>query len=83
MKTTVAKMKKKIQKAVANKGTSLHRNNPFWMNKAHIEYMREALDTLVFNGFNFPDRHYTPTNRQAQSLSNWIDGLRDRYLFNR
>lgn len=80
MKATIAQLKKKIQKLVADTGTDLHRQNPYWMNEKHIGYMREALEQVVVSGHSDPDRYFTPTENQVKSLREWINGLHDKYL---
>ena len=81
MKATVAQLKKKIKALTANTGTDLNMSNPFWMNKRHIDYMRDAFRQLIVDGEDAPDRKFTPSPSQIKSITGWIDGLENKYLF--
>lgn len=61
-------------------GTSLHKNNPYWLNQKHIGYITDAMETLVKDGEDFPERRLTPTQKQTVSLNNWLNSLKEKYL---
>ena len=82
MKATVVQLKKKVITRVvsANTGTDLSHLNPYWMNKKHIDYLRQSLEQVILDGEENPDKQFTATDKQKASLKNWIDGLAAKYL---
>ena len=72
MKFTVAELKKFVKRRTANTGLVLSKSAPYWVNSDQIEYMAAAVaDVVEMN--NIPEK-------QAKSLNNWIDGLKETYL---
>lgn len=80
MKTTIPKLKKKIAKLTSDTGCALLRSNPYYANYYQIKAIEEAIELVVWNGEEHPDRFYTVSEAQKKSLDNWVIGLKHKFL---
>lgn len=81
MKTTIPHLKNLIKARTNNTGYVLLVGNPFFANQAQIEAMREALKEMITQGDENPNRRYQVTDKQQESLNNWLYDLEQKYLY--
>ncbi len=82
MKATLVQLKAKVKRLTQNTGYDLSSTNPYYANAEHIKLMEGAIEMIVWNGNESPEKHYTATPAQQVSLDTWIASLKDRYLTN-
>jgi hypothetical protein len=80
MKATIPQLKAKIKKLSECTGLVLTTSNPYWANEKQLGYMQDAYQSVIREGNESPDRRYTPTPKQIESLDNWFFGLKQKYL---
>ncbi|MGF1703888.1 hypothetical protein L4D09_26710 [Photobacterium makurazakiensis] len=81
MKTTVPHLKNLIRARTNNTGYMLLKGNPFFANQSQLEAMKKALEDMIEQGNENPDRRYQVSGKQQESLKNWLYDLEQKYLY--
>lgn len=59
----------------------LLKGNPFFANQSQLEAMKKALEDMIEQGNENPDRRYQVSGKQQESLKNWLYDLEQKYLY--
>lgn len=70
--TTVAEWKKHITKQLKGDGYELSKKNPYWFNNKAISYLKDLIQHTIEN--------HDLTDRQRESLDNWLIDCKQKYL---
>lgn len=81
MRTTIPHLKNLIKARTNNTGFVLMIGNPFFANQSQLDAMREALEDMILQGDENPDRRYQVSSKQQESLKNWLYDLEQKYLY--
>lgn len=79
MKATMAQLKNKVIKN-SECGYVLLKHNPYYANVGRISAMENAIVDMIEAGNSYPERRYTASPKQVESLQNWIDSLKEKFL---
>lgn len=73
---TIPRLKEIIKAITGNTGLTLSKNAPYWVNSDQISYLEQSKDHVIEGMY----KNVRVTEKQKESLDNWIESLKDKYL---